>query len=49
MGVVQTSKRRLVTVTLVNKYKALKKIGGGQTYIATAKKNGLTKNTVSLC
>ena len=34
----QASKRRLATVTLVDKYKALKEITEGQSCIATAKK-----------
>ena len=43
----QTSKRRLATLTLVHKYKALKEIDGGQSCTATAKKYGVAKNTVS--
>ena len=47
MAAVQTSKRRLVTVPLVNKYKAFKEIDRCQSCIATAKKYGVAKNTVS--
>ena len=47
MAAVQTFKQRLAIVTLVNKYKALKEIDGGKSCIATAKKHGVTKNTVS--
>ena len=47
MATVQASKRRLATVTLVDKYKALKEITEGQSCIATAKKYGVAKNTVS--
>ena len=47
MATVQASKRRLATVTLVDKYKALKEIIEGQSCIATAKKYGVAKNTVS--
>ena len=43
MTAVQASKRRLATVTLVNKYKALKEIDGGQNCVATAKKYGVAK------
>ena len=44
MAAVQISKRRLATVTLVNIYKALKEIDGGQSCskeIATVKKCGV--------
>ena len=47
MATVQSSKRRLTCVTLVNKYKVLKEIDAGQTCISTAKKYGVAKNTVS--
>ena len=47
MAAVQTSKRRCTTVTLVNKYNALKEIDGGQSCIATSKKYGVAKDTVS--
>ena len=47
MAAVQTFKRRLATVTLVNKYQALKEINRGQRCIATPKKYGVAKNTVS--
>ena len=47
MAAVQTSKKRLATVSLVNIFKALKEIDGRQTCIATAKKFNVTKNTVS--
>ena len=43
----QISKRRLITVTPVHKYKTLKEIDGGQSCIATVKKYGVAKNTVS--
>ena len=36
-------------LTIVNKYKALKEIDAGQICIATAKKYGVAKNTVSHC
>ena len=38
MAVVQLSKRKLATVTFVNKYKALKEIDGGQSCIQSWKK-----------
>ena len=41
---VQTSKRSLATITLNNKYKALKEVNGGQSCMATAKKYGVAKN-----
>ena len=47
MAAVQSSKRRLTCLTLVNKYNALKEIDAGQSCIATAKKYGVAKNTVS--
>ena len=47
MAAVQSSKRRLTCVTLVNKYKPLKEIDAGQTCISTTKKYGVAKNTVS--
>ena len=47
MTAVQASKRKLATVTLVDKYKALKEIDRGQSCAATAKKYGVAKNTVS--
>ena len=47
MATVETSKGGLATVTLVHKYKALKEIDGDQSWIATAKKYGVAKNTVS--
>ena len=47
MAAVQSSKRRLTCVTLVNKYQGLKEIDAGQTCIPTAKKYGVAKNTVS--
>ena len=47
MAAVQAPKRRLATVTLVDKYKALKEIDGGQSCVATAKKHGVAKNKVS--
>ena len=47
MAAVQSSKRRLACLTIVNKYKALKEIDAGQSCIATAKKYGVAKNTIS--
>ena len=47
MEVVQTLRRMLATITLVNKYKIFKEIDGGQSCIATAKKYDMAKNTVS--
>ena len=47
MTVVKTSKRRLTTVTPINKYKALEETDSGQSCIATAKKYGVAKNTVT--
>ena len=48
MAVVQTSKRRLGTITLVKKYEALKEIDGGQSCsISTAKKYSVAKTTFS--
>ena len=44
MAAVQTPKQRLTTVTLVDKYKTLKEIDGGQSCVATAKRYG-AKNT----
>ena len=46
MAAVQSSKRKLTCLTIVNKYKALKEIDTGQSCIATAKKYGAVKNTV---
>ena len=47
MAPVQSSKRRLACLIIVNKYKTLKEIDAGQSCIATAKKYGVAKNTVS--
>ena len=47
MAPVQSSKRRLAFLIIVNKYKTLKEIDAGQSCIATAKKYGVAKNTVS--
>ena len=47
MASVQAAKRKLATVSLVNKYKALKEIDSGQTCVATARKYGVAKNTIS--
>ena len=47
MAALQASKRRLAAVALVSKYKALKEIDEGQSCIATAKKYGVAKSTVS--
>ena len=46
MAAVQSSKRRLACLTIVNKYEALKEIDTGRSCIATAKKCGVAKNTV---
>ena len=48
MAAVQSSKRRLACLTIVNKYMALKEVDAGQSCIATSKKYGVAKNTVSL-
>ena len=49
MAVVQTSKRRLGTITLVKRYEALKEIDGGQSCsIYTAKRYSVAKTTFSL-
>ena len=49
MAVVQTSKRRLGTITLVKRYEALKEIDGGQSFsIYTAKRYSVAKTTFSL-
>ena len=48
MVAVQSSKRRLASLTIVNKYKALREIDAGQSCIAIAKKYGVAKTTVSL-
>eukprot|EP00795_Rhopilema_esculentum_P016356 gene16356-7750_t len=48
MAAVQSSKRRFACLSIVNKFKALKDIDAGQSCIATAKKFGVAKNTVSL-
>ena len=45
IAAVQTSKGRLAEVTLINKYKALREIDGGQSCIAAAKKFGVAKNS----
>ena len=47
MTAVKTSKRRLATVNPINKYKALEETDSGQSCIATAKKYGVAKNTVT--
>ena len=47
MATVQSLKRRLACVTIVNKYQALKDKDAGQSCIAIAKKYGVAKNTVS--
>ena len=47
MVAVQASKWRLATVTLVDKYKALKETDWGQSCAATANKYSVAKNTVS--
>ena len=49
MAVVQTSKRRLGTITLVKRYEALKEIDGGQSFsIYAAKRYSVAKTTFSL-
>ena len=40
-------KRRLSSKSLIDKYKALKEIEEGQSYIATSIKYGVAKNTIS--
>ena len=47
MAAVQSSKRRLACLSIVNIYKALKEIAAGQSCIATAKEYGVVKHTVS--
>ena len=47
MAAAQASKRRFATVTLVDKYKALKGIDGGRSCEVTAKKYGVAKDAVS--
>ena len=47
MASVGAYKRRLSTTSLVDKYKALKEIEGGQSCISTSRKYGVAKNTVS--
>ena len=47
MAAVQSLKRRLACLAIVNKYKALKEIDAGQSCIASATKHGVGKNTVS--
>ena len=49
MAAVQSSKRRLAYLTLVNKDGTLKEIDAGQSCIATAKKYGVAKSTDSRC
>ena len=48
MAAVQSSKRRLACLTIVNKYKAFKEIDAGQSCIATAKKYSVAKNSFTL-
>ena len=43
VAAVQKSIQRLAAVILVNKYKVLKEIDGGQSCIATVKKYGVAK------
>ena len=47
MASVRSLKRRLSSTSLIDKYKALKEIGGGQSCIATSRKYGVVKNTIS--
>ena len=47
MAAVQSAKRKLVTVSLVDKYNVLKEIEGGKSCVDTAKKYGVAKNTIS--
>ena len=43
VAAMQKPRRRLATVILVNKYKVLKEIDGGQSCIVTVKKYGVAK------
>ena len=48
MAAVQKSKQSLATVTIVNKYKILKDLDGGQSCIPVAKKYGMAKKSFTL-
>ena len=45
MAAVQSAKRRLACLNIVNKYKPLKEIDAGRSCIARAKKYGVAINT----
>ena len=47
MASVRSLKRRLSSTSLIDKYKALKEIEEGQSCIATSRKYGVAKNTIS--
>ena len=47
MASVRSLKRRLSSASLIDKYKALKEIEEGQSCIATSRKYGVAKNTIS--
>ena len=47
MASAQSLKRRLNSTSLIDKYKALKEIEEGQSCIATSRKYGVAKNTIS--
>ena len=47
MASVRSLKRRLSSASFIDKYKALKEIEEGQSCIATSRKYGVAKNTIS--
>ena len=47
MASVRSLKRRLSSTSLIDKYKALKEIEEGQSCIASSRKYGVAKNTIS--
>ena len=47
MASVRSLKRGLSSTSLIDKYKALKEIEEGQSCIATSRKYGVAKNTIS--
>ena len=47
MASVRSLRRRLSSTSLIDKYKALKEIEEGQSCIATSRKYGVAKNTIS--
>ena len=47
MASVRSLKRHLSSTSLIDKYKALKEIEEGQSCIATSRKYGVAKNTIS--